>query len=58
MKLDGLTAFTKLGDKLIPKEEVMSRFPDARDAAALLGKYTWNVLEIFRRLNPFGTSIL
>ena len=27
-KLDGLTAFTKLGDELIPKGGVMLRFPD------------------------------
>jgi hypothetical protein len=63
-RLDELTAFTKLGDELIPKGGVMSRFPDARclldarDAAASLGKYAWNILEIFRRLSPFGTSVL
>jgi hypothetical protein len=63
-RLDRLMAFTKLGDKLIPKGGVILRFPDARylldarDAAASLGKYAWNILEIFRRLSPFGTSAL
>jgi hypothetical protein len=44
-RLDKLIAFMKLGDKLIPKKRVISRFPDtryfldARDTAALLGKY-------------------
>ena len=57
-------AFIKLGNELILKKEVISRFPDtrclldARDAAASLGKYAWNILEIFRRLSPFGTSVL
>jgi hypothetical protein len=62
MKLDKLMAFTKLGDELITKGGVMLRFPDARylslldvrNAAASLGKRTWNVLEIFRRLAPLG----
>jgi hypothetical protein len=75
MKLDGLTAFIKLGDELIPKGggnvtiprcpvSEMPGWPDARclldvrDAAASLGKYAWNALEIFRRLSPFGTSAL
>jgi hypothetical protein len=63
-KLDESMAFTKLGDELIAKGGVMSRFPDtspdarclldARDAAALLGKRAWNALEIFRRLAPLG----
>jgi hypothetical protein len=66
MKLDESMAFTKLGDELIAKGGVMSRFPDAlpdarclldiRDTAALLGKRTWNVLEIFRRLAPLGLA--
>ena len=68
--MDGSTAFTKLGDELIAKGGggVMLRFSDAspdaryllgaRDAAASLGKYAWNALEIFRRLSPFGTSAL
>ena len=58
MKLDELMAFIKLGDELIAKGGVILRFPDARhfslldirNAAALLEKHTWNILEIFRRL--------
>jgi hypothetical protein len=38
MKLDGLTAFIKLGDELIPKGGVMSRFPDARYLRCLAGQ--------------------
>jgi hypothetical protein len=61
-KLDESMAFTKLGNKLIAKEGVILRFPDTRylslldicNTAALLGKYTWNILEIFRRLAPLG----
>jgi hypothetical protein len=62
MKLDKLMAFIKLGNELIIKGRVILRFPDTRylslldiyNTAALLGKYTWNILEIFRRLAPLG----
>jgi hypothetical protein len=59
-KLDESMAFTKLGDEFITKGGVILRFPDARclldicNTAALLGKRTWNILEIFRRLAPLG----
>ena len=53
------------GNITIPRylvSEIPGQIPryllDARNAAALLGKYTSNILEIFRRLSPFGTSIL
>jgi hypothetical protein len=63
-KLDKSMAFTKLGNELIIKEGVILQFPDALldarylldicNTAALLGKRTWNILEIFRRLAPLG----
>jgi hypothetical protein len=64
MKLDELIAFIKLEDKLIIKRKIILQFPDTLldtkylldiyNTAALLGKYIWNILEIFRRLAPLG----
>jgi hypothetical protein len=63
--LPGLHApLTEFQGQCTPQANALSRFPDARclldarDAAASLGKYAWNALEIFRRLSPFGTSAL
>jgi hypothetical protein len=61
-KLNKSMAFIKLGDELIIKGEIILQFPDTRylslldiyNTAALLGKYIWNILEIFRRLAPLG----
>jgi hypothetical protein len=64
MKLDKLIAFIKLRDKLISKERIIFNIWDILldtryllniyNIAALLGKYTWNILEIFRRLIFLG----
>jgi hypothetical protein len=54
-KARGRAYYKGMGNVTIPR--CLARcLLDVRDAAASLGKRTWNALEIFRRLAPLGLA--